>query len=178
MFFMNINGELPWRTNMTDLIWYHIENADTQCFACGHDNPHGLKMVFESNGEKLRSTVTIPEHHRGWSNLVHGGILATMTDEIMSWAAIHLLRRFVLTKKMTTSYLRPVRIGTTLTATGFIKNQINEKSAIMQAEIRNEAGNLCATGEGEFVLFTPEQFAIMNLFPKENLENMTGLFKK
>ena len=74
---------------MTDNQWNHIENVDTLCFACGRDNAHGLQMIFESNGEKLRSTVTIPEHHRGWSNLVHGGILATLIG--LAWIVYCLL---------------------------------------------------------------------------------------
>jgi len=163
---------------MTQADWYPIENIDRNCFACGQDNHHGLNMTFKTNGKQVRSRVTIPSHHRGWSNLAHGGILATMTDEIMSWTAIHLFKRFILTKQMTISYLRPVRIGTTITVTGSIKEHKHERSAIMKADIQDEKGNLCATGEGDFVLFTPEQFSMMNLLPREDMEQMIAQFKK
>ena len=65
-------------------------DEDHNCFACGPANPHGLHMSFMSNGEVVVSHLTVPEHRRGWNNMVHGGIISTILDEGMSWAAIHL----------------------------------------------------------------------------------------
>ena len=66
-------------------VWVPVENDDMHCFACGKENRYGLKMGFESNGEKLRSGIIVPEHLRGWENLVRGGIISTILDEAMSW---------------------------------------------------------------------------------------------
>ncbi|MCG8471842.1 MAG: PaaI family thioesterase [Desulfobacterales bacterium] len=162
---------------MTERGWKPLEGVDRECFACGVMNPHGLKMTFESNEEMLRSRLTVAPQFRGWSSLVHGGILSTLLDEIMSWAAIHLTKRFILTKGMTVSFRRPVFIETPLTVTGFIKERLGDRKALVVGEIRDESGELCATSEGEFVLFTLEEFRAKGVMPEEELKAMARSVK-
>ncbi|MCP4115745.1 MAG: PaaI family thioesterase [Desulfobacteraceae bacterium] len=150
--------------------WTPLEGRDLECFACGAENPYGLRMTFETNGEQLRSRLTVPPRFRGWSNLVHGGILSTILDEIMGWTAIHLTGRFILTKGMNVAFIKPVRINTPISITGCIKERISERKARVAAEIRDEQGDLYASSEGEFVLFTMEEFSTMDIIPKEELE--------
>ncbi|MCP4022847.1 MAG: PaaI family thioesterase [Desulfobacteraceae bacterium] len=154
-----------------------IKGASKDCFACGPENPHGLHMSFETNGESLRSIVPIQPYMRGWHNLVHGGILSTICDEIMSWSALHLTRRFILTKNLNVSYLKPATIGQKLTATGFIKERIDDRNAIVACEIRDEKGELCTKGLGEFALFTPEYFRKLNIMPDELIDEMMAVFE-
>jgi len=66
--------------------------GDHNCFACGPNNPGGLAMKFYSDGETVVSRLRVDEHLCGWDNLLHGGIISTMLDEIMSWTIIHLLQ--------------------------------------------------------------------------------------
>lgn len=152
-----------------------LKNVDPNCFACGPDNQHGLKMTFESNGTKLRSFVKIPSYMRGWSNLVHGGILSTICDEIMSWAAIHLTGRFILTRDLAVSYLKPVTLDQELEVTGYIKERTDKRNAVVCAEIRNEKGELCTTGQGNFALFSAENFRKFNIIPDELIDEMLSV---
>ena len=69
-----------------------------RCFGCSPLNPHGLQMTFYTNETSVFSKVKVPEHLCGWNNLVHGGVLTTIMDEIMSWAAIYLLKQIPMTK--------------------------------------------------------------------------------
>ncbi len=154
-----------------------LEHVDMDCFACGPENPHGLHMTFETNGEALRSTVTIPSYLRGWHNLVHGGILSTICDEVMSWAAIYLTQRFILTRGLNVRYLKPVTIGETVTATGFIKERIDKRNAVVCAEIKNEKGELCTTSQGDFALFSPENFRKLNIMPENLIDEMLATFE-
>ena len=156
-------------------IWTQLGKIDPHCFACGFDNEHGLDMVFETNGSKLRSRVEVPSHLRGWSNLVHGGIISTMIDEAMSWTAIHLLKKLILTKSMKVEFKKPVKIGTPIIIYGFIVEEKNERAATMAAEIYDEEGDLCARGEGEFALFTMEQFAKMGVVSDDQLNEMAEM---
>ena len=156
--------------------WEKIPNVDMNCFGCGPENHHGLKMTFETNKERLRSIVIVPDHLRGWSNIVHGGVLSTICDEIMAWAAIYLSKRFILTKTITTSFLKPVTIGSRLETFGFIKEQIDERNAIMTGEIYNDKGLLCAMSTGEFALFTSNDFKKLSIMPNDLLDKMTGMF--
>jgi len=159
---------------MTETKWKPLAGVDRECFACGTENPHGLRMTFESNGVQLRSSLTVRPRFRGWSNLVHGGILSTMLDETMSWAAIHLTERFILTKGMSVAFKKPVRVGMPLSIIGTIKERVSERKAHVVAEIRDEEGDVCASSEGEFILFTLEEFGSMGIVPIEELEEMAA----
>ncbi|WP_022667046.1 PaaI family thioesterase [Desulfospira joergensenii] len=154
-----------------------IERVDTDCFACGRDNPHGLHMRFETNGENLRSSITVPCHMRGWSNLVHGGILSTICDEIMSWSAIYLTRRFILTKSLSLTFLKPVFIDREIMARGFIKERVDERNAVVGAEILDKNGEICTRARGEFALFTPEDFRKFKIMPDELIDEMSASFE-
>ena len=96
-----------------------LPNTDTHnCFACSPINHSGLHMEFFTNDRSVFSWITVPDHLCGWNNLVHGGVLSTILDEIMSWAAIYLLKRVTMTKSMTVDFLKPVYIDHELKAAG------------------------------------------------------------
>ncbi len=63
--------------------------ADQLCFACGPDNPIGLKLTFRQEGERYATTFTANRLLQGYQGIVHGGLVATVLDEVMArlvWA--------------------------------------------------------------------------------------------
>lgn len=154
-----------------------IPSLDPHCFGCGHDNEQGLKMEFHTDDIRLYSEVDVPSHLRGWSNLVHGGVLSSILDEMMAWSAIYLLRRFILTKDLKVQFLRPVYVEKSLRVEGEILKKIDDRNAVMCARIYNEDNKLCAKAEGNFVLFTKEEFQKKKLMPEELLEHMASVFE-
>ena len=56
---------------------------DRYCLCCGEKNPLGFKMTFRFEGEKIFSDVVIPKEFQGFADVVHGGILGTLMDEVM-----------------------------------------------------------------------------------------------
>ena len=58
-----------------------------QCFACGQDNPIGLKLKFSWDGKNARAEFTPTELHQGWQGVLHGGIISTLLDEAMTYVA-------------------------------------------------------------------------------------------
>jgi hypothetical protein len=64
------------------------------CFVCGEANPAGLRQRFETDGRVVRARFTPRPEHAGFTGVVHGGILATLLDEIMVWACAVGTRRF------------------------------------------------------------------------------------
>jgi len=58
------------------------------CFACGEDNPIGLKLKPVYDGEKVWAEFTAGEYHQGWDNAIHGGILYTLLDEVTAYAIL------------------------------------------------------------------------------------------
>ena len=157
-------------TNIQNSVWTPVENLEKNCFGCGNENAHGLQMIFETNGTELRSTVQVPERFRGWSNLIHGGVLSTILDEVMGWTAILFTRKFMLTRKMNIEFQKPVRVDAVLTATARIKEQRSERRATVIAEIRDQQNDICVISEGEFALFTPEQFRRMRILSDSDLD--------
>jgi acyl-coenzyme A thioesterase PaaI-like protein len=102
------------------------------------------------------SLVQVPTHFCGWSSMVHGGIIATMLDEIMGWTAIHFLNRLPLTKSMTVRYHKSVSVQSLLRLTGEVEERLDERQARMKAKLHDGEGALCAESLGEFSLFTLE----------------------
>jgi acyl-coenzyme A thioesterase PaaI-like protein len=90
---------------------------------------------------------------------------------------IILTKRFILTRKMTIQFQRPVYVGSSLCGIGSIKEQDGERKAIVNGQLFDEQGRLCATSEGEFVLFSKEQFARLDILPEKELEAMAASFR-
>ncbi len=72
-------------------------------FGCSLKNESGLHMKFYSTEkrESVISWLTVPDHLCGWSNLVHGGIISTMLDEVMGRAGLGILKKLVVSKSTT-----------------------------------------------------------------------------
>ena len=64
------------------------EKGYTMCFGCGRDNPIGLKLNFQWDGKTARAEFTPTKLYQGWSGLVHGGIIMSILDEAMAYAAL------------------------------------------------------------------------------------------
>ena len=58
------------------------------CFACGKDNPIGLKLQFTDDGGIVKGKFTAGKFHQGWDGIIHGGILGTLLDEASAYAII------------------------------------------------------------------------------------------
>ncbi len=140
------------------------------CFGCSTKNKHGLQMKFHTSEEYLYSKLIVPEHLSGWSNLVHGGILSTILDEIMGWSAIYFSKKLILTKSMNVEYKQPLHVGDEITARGSILEMPSEREALMMGELLDENGEVCVVSKGDFALFTPEAMIKMGIMSRETVE--------
>jgi uncharacterized protein (TIGR00369 family) len=95
-------------------------------------------MTFYTDEAAVYSKITVPDHLCGWNNLVHGGVLTTIMDEIMSWAAIYLLKRVPMTKSISVDFLKPVYVGNPLKAEGTILDNKGKHEALMEGRIYNK----------------------------------------
>ena len=110
--------------------YQHLPNSSEHyCFGCSPVNPSGLQMKFFADRDTVFSNVTIPDHLCGWSNIAHGGVLTTILDEIMSWAALHFLKRITMTKSMKIEFIQPVYIRNPLKAEGKVLEQTGKHEA-------------------------------------------------
>lgn len=140
------------------------------CFGCSPSNPHGLQMTFRTDERAVYSDVTIPGHLCGWSNLAHGGVLFTILDEIMSWAAIYLLRRITVTQSMQIDFVKPVTVKSSLAARGAIVSTSGKHDVRTEGEIRTFDGDLCASARADFKAFSPAVARRLKIADNDSLE--------
>lgn len=120
------------------------------CFVCGSRNPIGLKLRFETDGRIVRARFTPEAQHNGFINVIHGGLLATVLDEVMVWSCAVQTRQFSYCAEMTVRYLSPARPGETLIAEGELaenKRRIFAASGLL----KREDGTAICTSTGKYM---------------------------
>ena len=84
---------------------------DAMCFCCGPKNPIGLKLTFETTADGRMRTIWTPrKEHQGFKDIVHGGLVATVLDEVMV-RLLYLLDIHAVTASMETKLIAPLRWG-------------------------------------------------------------------
>ncbi|MBI4288918.1 MAG: PaaI family thioesterase [Chloroflexi bacterium] len=91
----------------------------TNCFGCGQNNPIGLRLNISWDGEKAFTEFTPTKNHTGFDDIVHGGIICAVMDEIMSNVPF---KQGVLTVtgKMEVRFRRPARPDVPLLVSAFL----------------------------------------------------------
>ena len=152
-------------------------SADHNCFACSPANEAGLQMAFFQRENTVYARVTIPDHLGGWNAVAHGGVVSTILDETMSWAAMVLLERLSFTQKMTVEFKRTVAVGATMEAEGRIRAVKDNREALVEGILTDLAGNVCALSEGTFRIFSPAVAKRLKIVDDRMLAWFHGLFE-
>ncbi len=148
-----------------------IHNDPTNgCFGCGPKNHVGLQMKILTDETEVISFVTVPRHLCGYNQIVHGGVVATILDEIMGWAGIYLLKKIALTRTMTIDFIKALRIGDRLTVKGRILNHVGKRDVHIEGAIYDGGNILCARSEGAFALLTPQMARRMGVMTDVELK--------
>ena len=131
------------------------------CFICGLENPVGLKLkIYEIEPGVIETTYTAPEHFQGYPGVLHGGIVATILDEISGRA--HMgdpsQPRFMFTAKLEVKYRKNVPIGEPLRIVGKA-GKAKGRMAESWAGIYDEEGTLLAEGNTLLINVPPEMLS-------------------
>jgi len=121
--------------------------ASDLCFGCGKRNPCGLKLEFKWDGKVVKSEFTPTELHQGWQGIIHGGILSSLLDEAMAYAAYYENVGGV-TAAMETRFKRPVSIGEPLTITAWVSNK-TKRFAETEATLTLKDGTTVTTAKAK-----------------------------
>jgi uncharacterized protein (TIGR00369 family) len=131
--------------------------ADHNCFACGDSNPIGMRLEIEL-GEGTATTTWKPgPNFVGWEDKVHGGLLATLLDEVMAWAPSS-FDSWAVTAEMRIRFRAPANPGEALSARGWVTDR-RRRIYHVRGEVRGVDGRLIATADGRFLGATPSQKA-------------------
>jgi len=128
------------------------------CLACGRSNPHGLKMdlyVDDASGT-VHTSFTPTHHHIGFDGVIHGGLIATVVDEAMVWAATWAGRRFCLCGEMTVRFREPARVDEALRIEASVDLK-RSKLVTTSCQVVNASGKIVAEASGKYVPIPVEQ---------------------
>ena len=131
---------------------------ENPCFGCGAANPRGMHLHFETDVERRRivGRFRLGAEYQGGHGFIHGGIIATVLDEVMSKVS-RLSDVRTVTAELTVEYLKPVPVDEEVHVEGFEVRR-EGRQLYHQGEIRDAAGVLLARGRGRFVAMDPERF--------------------
>lgn len=114
-----------------------IRGEYDHCFGCGTANPIGLNVTgFERFDNSVRACFSPRVDHHGFSDLLHGGIVATALDEIMAWTAILVEEVMVMTGKLDLRYRKPAKVGSSFVLEGTILERSGRRLTI-KSEMRD-----------------------------------------
>src|SRR3989454_831281 len=119
------------------------------CFVCGESNPVGLKLRFETDGRVVQTRFVPRAEHVGFKQTVHGGLIATLLDEIMVWACAVATKRFAFCAELNVRFVHPLRPGEEVMAMAELVANRRGKGFEPKAELRKQRGLLLAAATGK-----------------------------
>jgi uncharacterized protein (TIGR00369 family) len=119
------------------------------CFVCGELNKRGLRAAIYATTGLAWTEVTLGSDFVGWSDKAHGGILATLLDEVMGWALFE-HDCWGVTAELTVRYLKPVDVSHRLRVEGEVV-EATRRLFRTHGRIVDEDGAVLATAEARYV---------------------------
>ena len=126
---------------------------DYNCFGCSPTNHQGLRMKFFEDGDEIVCTWNPDHHFQGFKDILHGGIQATMMDEIASWVIMVKLDTAGVTFRLSTRYRKPVRLSAGAITLRAKLLQHQRRIATIEVWLLDGDGNRCSEGTMEYFIF-------------------------
>ncbi len=126
---------------------------DDGCFVCGKANPIGLKLDFVTEGDDYVTYFTPAKEHQGWVGIVHGGIVATVLDEVMT-RGIHVKGISGVTADLSVRYRKPTPVGKRLRFAGRVESE-SKRIISCSATATDEDGVLLAEATARVMVTRP-----------------------
>ena len=136
-----------------------LRDPANHCFVCGPSNPDGLQVRFrldESDGDGdgelvCRAEFTPGPTHVGYSDMLHGGILYSLLDDVMAnWSFLQGLRAH--TARCEVRYRDAVPMGVRLRLEGRLLHRRGRMLEMEGKAFRNDNDALAATARARFML--------------------------
>lgn len=140
---------LPWH----DLEGYH-------CFGCCSTNAAGLALVLVAEGDdSVASDFTLARRHESYPGIIHGGIGATVLDEVMGNTLALRERKICFTTGLRLRFLAPLRTNARYRAVARIAGRPDTDDGLfkIEGEILDEHGATMLIASGTYRWMTAEQ---------------------
>lgn len=127
------------------------------CFVCGESNASGLRLRFETDGRRVQTRFTVRPEHVGFKGVMHGGLIATVLDEVMVWACAVGTRQFAYCAELTVRFLVPVQPGELVIIEAELAENRKNKVFHTQAVLRDETGVVRSRATGKYLPLKTEE---------------------
>ncbi|HEX9750222.1 MAG TPA: PaaI family thioesterase [candidate division Zixibacteria bacterium] len=120
------------------------------CFVCGDQNPEGLRIRFyyDDHRQAVADCEADPKF-QGYKGVFHGGLAATLLDEIMVKAVLA-ERRYAMTAEMSVRFKSAIRVGERLHLIGRVTRR-RGRLFETEGEIVTSDGAIRATATGKYL---------------------------
>jgi len=143
-----------------------LQPNSTMCFICGLENPAGLKLrIYEVEPGMVETTFTAPEYFQGYPGVLHGGIIASIIDEVSGRSLMGSMDnpRFMFTAKLEVRYRKNVPIGKPLRIVGKAGADRGRSAEAWAGIYDAESGELLAEGNTVLVNVPKPRLDELNL---------------
>ena len=148
------------------------------CFGCDPSHPKGLRLELSVVApDRLRCELTVGNEYVGAESIVHGGIIATIFDDLMMWCLLRFRHRFHVTAQMEQKLWRPTFAGVPLVAEAGIEEDLPKGRVRLAARLHTAADPETALAEGSG-LFVEAPSSILDLIPEDPRREIEDLLKQ
>jgi uncharacterized protein (TIGR00369 family) len=130
-----LSGVLPWTRS---------------CLVCGEENPRGFHLRSRLENGAVVLDYTPRESDLGYRHLVHGGVLMTLLDEVMTWAAIVAARGICVAAEISVRLKAPVAEGEPLRFEARVSRHAR-RLILTEATARDTRGAVVAEASGKYM---------------------------
>lgn len=128
---------------------------ESSCFVCDPDNPAGLRIAFvhDEEAELVQAELTLGPELSGAPRFVHGGVVLSVLDEAMAWAAIAVAGRFAVVAETSTRFSHGVRVGEPHRVEARV-GKATDRLVEAEAEMLDAGGRRCARAQARLVVLS------------------------
>ncbi|GAB2587984.1 hypothetical protein GCM10027168_21050 [Streptomyces capparidis] len=123
--------------------------TETNCFGCAPRNPIGLRLTFERYEDGFATRFRLGENYESFPGVIHGGIVASILDEVLAQTVYRLGRVSAFTTGLRVRYGRPMETGAEYVAHARITAR-DGASVRASGRIELPGGGLVAAADGTF----------------------------
>jgi acyl-coenzyme A thioesterase PaaI-like protein len=127
----------------------NLFGPEQTCFGCAPHHPIGFHLKFERDGDEVVTRMTPGDRYEGAPGIMHGGLVATLADELAAWACIAITGKFGFTVSFDARYQLPVRTSKEIEGRARILKSAG-RFADVEAKLLQD-GRACFTSEFRFV---------------------------
>ncbi len=127
------------------------------CVVCGdhRHNRSALGVRWYVEGGKVRTHLKPGIEQVGYPGIVHGGVLFSLLDEAMGWAANVKMRCYFVSAELTVRFVKPAPTGNPLFVIAEIK-EVKSRYIVSNGEVHGQDRVVYARATGKFIPMSRE----------------------